>query len=242
MSNRLVGFEFMISDGPETVSIHDQFSGLDKIGRYFVHGLVFSILMTASTVVLTFLLLMFVVLASFLGFIIWFGVVFLVWGLINGKMCSWLWHFDVRQHWMSLIGHGFVLFIVLLILELPATFLGIGLPTTGTVYIAVYIIRLVAYAFIDGMVGKAIGNMFAETHIPSTRRQVSRTPREPLTNCPYCGAVFPYREIDLTREGTASCRQCGATIQDPRFRPGGPRRPASGFQSGEHRKGSSSQW
>ncbi len=232
----------MISDGPEMVSIHDQFSGLDKIGRYFIHGLVFYLLMAASTIVLAAVLVMLVLLASILGFIIWFGVVFLLWGLVNGKLCSWLWHFEVRQHWTSLIGHGFVLFIILLILELPIEFLDLGMAATGVSYPVIFIIGIIAYPFIDGFVGKAVGNMFAETHIPSTRRQLPRTPAGALTNCPYCGAVFPYREIDLTREGTASCRQCGATIQDPRFRPGGPRRPASGFQSGQNRAGQSPQW
>ncbi len=231
-----------MSDGPERASIHDQFSGLDKIGRYFIHGLVFYLLMAASNIVLAVVLVMFVLLASVLGFIIWFGVVFLVWGLINGKLCSWLWHFEVRQHWTSLMGHGFVLFIVLLIVELPVELLDFGMSTTGISYPVILIVGIIAYPFIDGIVGKAVGNMFAETYIPSTRQQASRTPTAPLTNCPYCGAVFPYREIDLTREGTASCRKCGATIQDPRFRLGGARRPASGFQSGEHRTGSSAQW
>jgi hypothetical protein len=232
----------MLSDGPVSSSMLDDFSGIDKIGRYFVHGLVFSILMTASGVVLAATLVMLILFASFLGFIIWFAAVFMVWGLVNAKLCSWLWHFDVRIYWTSLLGHGFVLFIVLLILELPVTFLGIGMSVSGITPAVLFIAEIVAYSFLDGFVGKNVGNMFAERHILSTRRQLSRTPAEPLTNCPYCGAVFPYREIDLTREGTAPCRQCGATIQDPRFRPGGPRKPASGIQRGEDKSGPSTQW
>jgi hypothetical protein len=236
------GFEFMMGDGPVSSSMQDDVSGIDKIGRYFVHGLVFSILMRASTVVLAAILVMLILFASFLGFIIWFAVVFMVWGLVNAKLCSWLWHFDVRMYWTSLLGHGFVLFIVLLILELPVTFLGIGMSIGGITPAVLFIAEIVAYSFIDGFVGKNIGGMFAERHISIARRQLSRTPTAPLTNCPYCGAVFPYREIDLTREGTASCRQCGATIQDPRFQPGGPRRPTSGSQRSGNRTGPNTQW
>ncbi|MFW9807546.1 MAG: hypothetical protein ACFFFK_12530, partial [Candidatus Thorarchaeota archaeon] len=168
------------------------------------------------------ILAMLVIIASFLGLFIWFAIVFLTWGGVNGILCSWLWDFDVKQHWTSLVGHGFVLFLILLIVGLPVTallqFLTVGI--SPEIYIP---IRIVLLSIFDGIIGRAIGEMFEDSDLLTRRYAtssgsvVSRWRQIPTPEpCPFCGAEFPYRYKDVSPEGKAHCRRCHAIIHDPK--------------------------
>ena len=204
------------------MSKHHVNSGLNKIGRYLIHGFVFSILMVVADIVLAMILAMLVIFASFFGLIIWFALVFFTWGWVNGILCRWLWDFDVKQHWTSLIGHGFVLFLILLIVGLPVTAL-LQFLTAG-ISPGIYIpIRIALLSIFDGIIGKAIGGMFEEGGLPTqsyavpSRSADSKRPPIPTPEpCPFCGAEFPYRYKDVSPEGTAHCRRCHAIIHDPK--------------------------
>jgi hypothetical protein len=219
----------MLGNEQQSMSIHHEYSKLDRIGKYLIHGFVFSTMMLVADIVLAIMLPMFIIFALFLGVLIWFALAFLIWGWVNGMLCSWLWDFEVRQHWKSLIGHGFVLLIV----NLPATAL-LQFLTTG-IYPGIYIsIRLAFLSIFDGIFGKAIGGMFKESDIllrgykaPSRSVASRRTHIKPPQPCPFCGAVFPYRYQDLSPEGTAPCRRCGAIIHDPKYVTEGSKRPHS---------------
>lgn len=223
----------MLENEQQSMSIRHEYSVLDRIGKYLIHGFVFSIMMVVATFVLVVLLPMLIIFASFLGFIIWFALVFLTWGWVNGMLCSWLWDFEVRQHWKSLIGHGFVLFLVLVIVNLPVTAL-LQFLTTGMTPGIFISIQIASLSIVDGIFGKAIGGMFKESDVllrgytPPSRSVTSRrTHIQPPQPCPFCGAVFPYRYQDLSPEGTAPCRKCGAIIHDPKHMTEESKRPQS---------------
>lgn len=229
----------MLGNERQSISRSSNNSKLDTIGRYLIHGFVFSILMYIASFVLAIMLVMLIAFASFLGFIIWFGVVFLAWGWVNGMLCSWLWDFEVGQRWTSLIGHGFTMFLVLLIVELPANAIVLNV-SAGLSPGLDALILIVSLAFIDGVIGKAIGGMFRESYVPTAGSSVTqRPPRRRVTGrrrwCPFCGAEYPYRDQDINSEGAALCRACGAILQDPRYPIGGLRKPQSTPQDESNR-------
>ena len=63
----------------------------------------------------------------------------------------------IKGEWKSLLGHGFVLFIVLLIADIPAIVISFavpGVPTTAVLF--------VAYAFIAGFTAKSVAGYWEE--------------------------------------------------------------------------------
>ena len=226
----------MLGNERQKIARRYEYWGLNRIGRYLVHGFVFSIMMLVASIVLAMMLAMLIVLASFLGFIIWFALVFLTWGWVNGILCSRLWDFEVGQHWTSLIGHGFALFLILLIVGLPVSAL-LQFVTAGIsprIYLPIQIVFL---SIFDGIIGKEIGGMFKESYEPAARphRVLSRKPTGRRERCPFCGVSFPYRDQDINSEGAALCRGCGAILQDPRYPIGESRRPQSTPQGERNR-------
>jgi hypothetical protein len=153
----------MVSDTSDSASKQEEPSlDLDMVSRYFAHGFVFYCLMVVSNFILVLMLLVIVLMLSLAGIIVWFGVAFLVWGYVNGLLCDWIWHFKVRVHWMSLVGQGFVMFIILLVSEAPVLVLGIGLGMTGVPLVVPLAFEITAYSFLYGVVGKAVGIRFVE--------------------------------------------------------------------------------
>jgi hypothetical protein len=153
----------MVSDTSDNASKQEEPSlDLDMVSRYFAHGLVFYFLMVLSNFILVLLFVVVIVLLSLAGIFVWLGVAFLVWGHINGLLCDRIWHFKVRVHWMSQVGQGFVMFIILLVSEAPVLVLGIGLGMTGVPLVVPLAIEITAYSFLYGAVGKAVGIRFVE--------------------------------------------------------------------------------
>jgi hypothetical protein len=168
-----------LNDERHNTPRHTQYSVADRIGKYLIHGFVLSVLMLSADIVLAVMLPMLVIFASYLGLLIWFGLVMLAWGWINGILCGWLWRFRVNQHWTSLIGHGFVIYLVLLIVGLPiAALLQLAL---GDISQGIFIpIQLASLSIIDGIIGEAIGRRFKESYVPPQQRVVVpwRTPTD----------------------------------------------------------------
>ncbi|MFW9952966.1 MAG: hypothetical protein ACFFD3_00335 [Candidatus Thorarchaeota archaeon] len=196
-----------------------------KIAKYWIHGLAYSFLMGFITIGLLFAIVFLLIIASIIGIIIGFALIFLAIGWLNKTITGYIWKIECRGGWQSLLGHGLMLFVALLIVSLPLIFVSYYIYSNFFVGI---IFDYGILAIVNGVIAKAVATYFQEKaaiygYTPGTKG--GRTPASPMTTCPYCNAVFPYREIDLSIEGTAPCRTCGAIIQDPRYAPGGPRRP-----------------
>lgn len=161
--------QYILGNELKSLSFRHEYSLPHRIGKYLIHGFVFSIMMLGAEVVLASTLPMLIIFASFLGICIWLGLVFLSWGCINGMLCHWLWRFRAKQHWASLIGHGFVMFLVLLIVELPITaLLQLAMANISPgIFVSVQIASL---SIIDGIIGKAVGGMFKNSYVPIQRR------------------------------------------------------------------------
>ena len=119
--------------------------------RYFLHGIAFSGLFLLLGLVWVVIFAVLVVIGFFIGFIIGLIVLFFIIGGINAFLTDLMWSISVRTDWKGLLSHGFVLFLVLVIVEIPAYLLEIIAPSSVTSTVLFFI-----YAFIDGYIGKNV--------------------------------------------------------------------------------------
>jgi hypothetical protein len=129
------------------------------VAKYFIHGIVFSLLFTVLVIAWTLGLLMLVVLGALVGLAIGVAVLILIVGFLNAVITAQLW-FKIKTGFWDLLLHGLVLFIVLLIVNgifvMGPRFVFPGISTT--------IITFVIGSFLDGLVGKRIAGWWKEEH------------------------------------------------------------------------------
>lgn len=127
------------------------------LSRYFLHGFLFSIvflLLALGWVVVLFALVAF---GAIIGLIL--GVILLLFiiGGLNTFLMNEIWGLSVKGDWKSLLVHGLVLFLVLLIVGIPSFVVNIVLPS-----IPLQIIVFIVYCFIDGYVARGVGGGWEE--------------------------------------------------------------------------------
>jgi hypothetical protein len=200
----------------------DEPSPIMTIGKYWVHGFLYQIFLVIALIPILLAMIFLILLISIIGIIVGLVFLFLVIGWVNKMLAGAIWKIDCRGAWTSLTGHGLAVIVALLVISFPLALIDVFLFYNPILY---YIVQYGPVPIIQGVVVKAVAKYFEDSE-SSTMFPTGRggTPTGPMTTCPYCNAVFPYREIDITMEGTAPCRTCGAIIQDPRYRPGGPKR------------------
>jgi F0F1-type ATP synthase assembly protein I len=125
--------------------------------KYFIHGIAFSLLFTVLTVVWIFTSLILVLLGSLLGLIIGIGILMLIIGGLNSLLTSFLW-FPVKTSLWSILSHGIVLFILLLI----ANSIVLVAPSLVFPGIATTVVTLIIGCFIDGFVCKTVARFWEE--------------------------------------------------------------------------------
>jgi hypothetical protein len=118
---------------------------------------VFSVLMIFLIFLWAFILVFLVVAGAFIGLIIGFVVLFLILGGLNSILSESIWSISTRTGWMSLLGHGIVLFIALIIAHIPGIIVNLTDPS-----LPITIILFVAGAFVDGFVAKNVASLWEE--------------------------------------------------------------------------------
>jgi hypothetical protein len=129
------------------------------LAKYFLHGIAFSLIFTALAFLWIFGYFALIVLGSFIGLAIGFGILMLIIGGINCFLTSLLW-FPVKTSFWSILGHGIVLFIALavvnaIIVTVPALAFP-GLVTT--------IVTFIISSFIDGFASKGVAGFWKEEY------------------------------------------------------------------------------
>lgn len=135
--------------------------------KYFLHGIAFSVILIFLGI---FWAVIFVILVAFgfvIGFIIGFIVLFYLVGGINVYLTGVIWDIQVADDWKSLLIHGLVLFIGLIIVHIPALILTLAVPS-----LFVTVAMLIVYGFVDGFVALHIG-VFWEEELEEANAQVS---------------------------------------------------------------------
>jgi hypothetical protein len=125
--------------------------------RYFLHGLLFSLISIVLIFVWVFLAVALVFIGSILGLIIGIVLLFFIFGGINTFLMQAMWKISTKGGLLSLFTHGLVLFLVLALVSIPSLAINLLAPN-----IAVSVVLFVIYCFVDGFVAKAVGGYWEE--------------------------------------------------------------------------------
>lgn len=125
--------------------------------KYFVHGILYSVLGIVVLFVWIFILLSLITIGSFLGLLIGLGVFVLLIGGLNSIITSFLW-FPVKMSFWNVFFHGLALSIALLIVEV----IFLAIPNLVFRGIPTMVITTILGAFFSGVVGKVIAGIWRE--------------------------------------------------------------------------------
>ena len=130
----------------------EYYSQKSSLVRYFLHGIAFSVLLLLLEIGWVFIFVLLTVIGYLIGIILGLIVLFFIIGGLNAFLTEFIRSIQMRSDWKGLLSHGFVLFLVLLVVGIPSYLVAIVAPGIVT-----SIVMFVAYAFIDGYVAKNVG-------------------------------------------------------------------------------------
>ncbi len=122
-----------------------------------MHGLLFSVLYLVLVLVWAFILAVLLVAGAFIGLIIGFVILMFIVGGLNSFLTDILW-FPVKTSWKDVLAHGFVLFFVLVILNVII----VTLPNMVLPGVATSVITFIVAAFVNGYVAKNVAGMWKD--------------------------------------------------------------------------------
>ena len=178
----------------EASAIPKRRSVLKTITKYFIHGFAFSVIFIAFAFIWAVIFALLLVIGSFIGFILGFVVLFFFLGGLNSFLTDLIWSIPIKTAWKSLLGHGFLLFILLIIVHIPAVVIEFIVPGLATI-LALFIFN----AFIDGLVAKNVAGWWKKQGFEYAKE--GKKPRGFLKKCVRCG-----REIPIASEECPYCR------------------------------------
>lgn len=134
--------------------------------RYFAHGLIFStinfLLLSLSSFILVGLIIfgfaIGLILGLILGLAVGFLILFLIESALNTFIMRWIWKTPVKTNWKSMLVHGSLLFITLVLVSIPSLIINLILPSIFTT-----IALLTIYCFIDGYIARAVASNWVVT-------------------------------------------------------------------------------
>lgn len=170
-------------------------SQLNLLGKYFVHGALFSIIGLVLSFVWLGILIVLVVLGSIIGLLIGVVVLFFFIGGLNSMLTGFIWHVSIKTDWKTVLLHGLVLSIAFIVAHIPSIVINLAAPSIVTVAVLFFI-----YAFIDGFVARHIAGMWQAAETPL--EMIGETPKVFLKPCVKCG-----KDIPIAAE---TCSFCGA--------------------------------
>lgn len=164
--------------------------------KYFLHGILFSVLFLILAFLWAVLLVALVFIGAFIGLAIGFVALFFLIGGLNSLLASFIWSISIVKDWKGLLFHGFVLFISLVMVHVPSILANFLMPGWATITVL-----FIAYAFIDGLVGKKVASWWLKEEVKEYAP--GETPVSFLKKCVNCGQEIPIAELE--------CPYCGTT-------------------------------
>jgi len=128
---------------------------LNILLKYFLHGISFSFLLLVLAFVWTIIAVALVFIGFIIGLIIGFLVLFYIIGGINAVLTDLIWGVSIKTDRKSLLAHGFVLFILLIIAAIPQFVISFVVPSLATT-----IVMFIIYCFIDGFIAKSVAGLW----------------------------------------------------------------------------------
>jgi hypothetical protein len=129
-----------------------------SILKYFIHGILFSLL-AAGLVLVGTALLVFLAILGLGGILLVIAILYIIPLFIGAANCvitGFLW-FPVKYSWLGTWGHGVLLLICMIIVNLI-----ISIPLSAIPQTAAIIIGFIIGAFVDGFIGKQIAGIWRE--------------------------------------------------------------------------------
>jgi len=136
--------------------------------KYFLHGISFSGLFLVLGIVWVFIFAVLVIIGFIIGFIIGLLLLFFIMGGLNTVLTDFIWGIIIKSDWKSLLAHGFVLFIALLIVSIPSLIIN-----SSVLNLATLILVFIIYCFIDGFMAKSIAGYWQEEYEEATVSNIS---------------------------------------------------------------------
>jgi len=127
---------------------------LQILAKYFVHGILFSAMFLVTVFVWAFIFVLLVIGGAFIGLILGLIALFYIMGEINAFLADLIWDIPVTTDWKSLLLHGFALFFVLTIAQIPSFLVNFIMPS-----FAATIVLFIVYCFIDGFIAKKLSEI-----------------------------------------------------------------------------------
>ncbi|RDE13383.1 MAG: hypothetical protein C4K49_08590 [Candidatus Thorarchaeota archaeon] len=148
---------------------NQQDSALKTVGKYFLHGATYSLLMTGFVIVWAFVLLFLVLIGSIIGLVLGGLIIIMGVGWANKTIAGYIWGITAKGAWTSLLGHGLLLLTGLIIVQIPWSFINTFFSSSSLQVYAVYtVVQFLLMAVIDGVLGKRVASMFEEASVAST--------------------------------------------------------------------------
>ena len=126
-------------------------SNASKLLKYFEHGLLFNVLYLFLGIAWVFILALLVVAGFIIGLILGLILFVLVVGGLNAFITSHIWGVEIDTDWKNTLAHGFALFVLLLLVNIPIIFLRLIWPS-----LTVTAILFVPYCVIDGFIARKV--------------------------------------------------------------------------------------
>ncbi len=185
--------------------------------KYFVHGAAFSLLTMVLAVVWAIVALIMIVLSVIGGIlgilaggVAALGILFIAIGWLNAQISQYIWKIQVKQKWLSLLGHGFLLFIAIAIAGIPSMIIsGMMWAADLFTYVVYTIVNFLIYSLVDGYICKRVAEGFPDDELTIHAAPLSVLDRTTFRgNCSHCGAVYMYKYSVIGPSGTVKCFNC----------------------------------
>jgi len=128
---------------------------LSDLTGYCMHGLGLAVIMLVLTLCWAVILMVLVAIGSLIGLFIGMGLFVLALGYINTSLADYVWDLELEEGLASNFFHGLLLFIVLVLVNIPWLAINYISSTWVTT-----IVLFVVYVPVHGYVGKKVAEMF----------------------------------------------------------------------------------
>ena len=168
-------------------SVDDDSTGI-IVAKYFMHGAAFIYLMVVLLVAWIFVALMIAVrivpgvqlgALSILSIIIAnFAIMFRAVGWLNAQVSQHVWKVQVKQKWLSLLGHGFLLSIVIAIAGIPFMIINAMMLSADLwTYVQFLIVSFFIHSSVIGYICKRVAEVFTDDELTTRTGSMSALDR-----------------------------------------------------------------
>ncbi len=118
----------------------------------------------------------------------YFAILFIEVGWLNAQVSQHIWRIQVKQKWLSLLGHGLLLFIAIAIAGIPFMIISPMMMRADLwTYIKFLIVNVLIYSLVIGYICKRVADVFTDDEL--TTRTGSATVLDQTTfrgQCSHC--------------------------------------------------------